>query len=343
MPEAGPRVRVSRAGILFPALIASLLLLSLFALGAGEYPVAPGAVLGALFPGAFPALIPDETAETVVTAVRLPRVLLAVFAGSGLAAAGAAFQAIFRNPLATPDTLGVATGSSFGAVLAILFGAGAAGIQASALLFGLAAVALVWGVSRVPGSNRVLMIILSGLVVGAFFSSLVSLVKFAADPQDILPSITFWLMGSLAGASSGMLAAGLPLVAIGTAVLFLYRWKLDLLSLPDEEAASLGAAVLRIRGTVILASTLVTAAVVSLCGLVGWVGLLVPHAARMAFGSSNRAVMPASILLGAIFLLAVDTASRCLSASEIPISILTSVVGAPAFIFLLRRTGGVRA
>lgn len=286
---------------------------AVFSLCAGRYGLSIADILDALLhPNA------GTAASNVVWHVRLPRILLALLAGGGLALSGAAFQALFANPLAAPDTLGVATGASFGAVLAILFGLPAAGIQMGAVLSGTAAILLVMLVSRTrPGeSGSILMIVLSGMVVGALFTAFVGIVKFAADPQDALPSITFWIMGSLTGAGLPQILASLPLLVIGSAVLLLLRW------------------------TVILAATVVTASVVSICGLIGWVGLLVPHAARMLFGSANERVLPACLLLGGLFLLLIDTAARSLSEAEIPVSILTAIVGAPVFILLLRRTGG---
>ena len=201
-----------------------------------------------------------------------------------------------------------------------------------AVLSGAAAILLVMLVSRTrPGeSGSILMIVLSGMVVGALFTAFVGIVKFAADPQDALPSITFWIMGSLTG-------AGLPQIL---ASLLLLRWRLNILALPADEAASFGVNTQALRWTVILAATVVTASVVSICGLIGWVGLLVPHAARMLFGSANERVLPACLLLGGLFLLLIDTAARSLSEAEIPVSILTAIVGAPVFILLLRRTGG---
>lgn len=303
---------------------------AVFSLCAGRYGLSIADILDALLhPNA------GTAASNVVWHVRLPRILLALMAGGGLALSGAAFQALFANPLAAPDTLGVATGASFGAVLAILFGLPAAGIQLGAVLSGAAAILLVMLVSRTrPGeSGSILMIVLSGMVVGALFTAFVGIVKFAADPQDALPSITFWIMGSLTG-------AGLPLLVIGSAVLLLLRWRLNILALPADEAASFGVNTQALRWTVILAATVVTASVVSICGLIGWVGLLVPHAARMLFGSANERVLPACLLLGGLFLLLIDTAARSLSEAEIPVSILTAIVGAPVFILLLRRTGG---
>ena len=315
-------------------LIAAAALLSL---GAGRFGLSPSEVLSAL-------MYPDAgtAAANVVWHVRLPRILLALLAGAGLAVSGAAFQALFANPLAAPDTLGVATGASFGAVLAILFGLPAAGIQAGAVLSGLAAILLVMLVSRTRagGSPSILMIVLSGMVVGALFTAFVGIVKFAADPQDALPSITFWIMGSLTGASLSQILAGLPLLAAGTVVLLFLRWRLNILALPPDEAASFGVNTTRLRWVVILSATVVTASVVSMCGLIGWVGLLVPHAARMVFGSANERVLPASVLLGGLFMLLIDTAARSLAEAEIPVSILTAVVGAPVFMALLRRSSG---
>lgn len=281
-------------------------------------------------------------AASILWNVRLPRILLALIAGAGLAASGAAFQALFANPLAAPDTLGVATGASFGAALAILLELPAAGIQALSVLSGLAAILLVMTVSRRrPGEeSSILMIVLAGIVVGALFTALVGIVKFAADPQDALPSITFWIMGSLTGATLSQIGAGLPLIAAGAAVLLLLRWRLNILALPADEAAAFGVRVERLRWAVILSATVITASVVSMCGLIGWAGLLVPHAARMLFGSAGERTMPASMLLGALFLLLIDTAARSVSEAEIPVSILTAVIGAPIFILLMRRSSG---
>lgn len=311
---------------------------SVAALAVGRFPIGAEKLFAALSPW-------DDAGrmiENVVWNVRAPRVVLALLAGAGLAMAGAAFQALFSNPLAAPDTLGVATGASFGAVLGILLGAGALLVQSLALVFGLAAVALVMLIARRrDGGTPILMIVLSGIVVGSFFTALVSLVKFVADPQDVLPAVTFWLMGSLTGASFSTLAAGFPMAALGAAVLLLLRWRLNAAALPEDEAKSLGIPVGRIRAAVILGATMLTASVVSMCGLIGWVGLLVPHAVRMAAGADNRRVLPASALAGALFMLLVDTAARTMTAGEVPVSILTALVGAPFFIHLLRRTGGL--
>lgn len=319
--------------LLFAAAAAALCL--------GRFEVTPQQVAAVLMPDGWVSADTNRMIDNIVTNVRLPRVFLAMLAGAGLAMSGAAFQALFANPLAAPDTLGVATGASFGAVLGILWGMSGMGVQLMSLASGLLAVALVVIISRIRNTSSILMIILSGMVVGALFSALVSLVKYAADPQDVLPSITFWMMGALTGATRSAVTAGTPMVILGMAILWLLRWRLNVTTLPADEAASLGIPVKRIRAAVILAATMITASVVSMCGLIGWVGLLVPHAARMIFGANNRFVLPASMVMGALFMLVIDTAARTVSQSEIPVSILTAVVGAPFFIYLLRRTGGI--
>lgn len=326
-------VMLVMCAILFAAAMTALCL--------GRYELTLPQVLSVLLPGGYDGIEPTRIMENVVANVRLPRVLLAILAGAGLAVSGAAFQALFANPLAAPDTLGVATGASFGAVLGILFGMPGLMIQVMSLGSGLVAVALVITISRVRETNSILMIILSGMVVGALFSALVSLVKFAADPQDVLPSITFWMMGAMTGATKASVIAGTPMIILGLIGLWLLRWRLNVTTLPADEAASLGIPVKRIRAAVIIFATMITASAVSMCGLIGWVGLLVPHAARMIFGANNRFVLPASMVLGALFLLIIDTIARTALQTEIPVSILTAVVGAPFFIYLLRRTGGI--
>ena len=315
-------------------------LLAALAVCVGQYSLSPAQILAAFLPGGLPGVELTQTDLTVIFNVRGPRVLLALLAGAAMSAAGAAFQAVFANPLATPDTLGVATGASFGAVLAILLGLPALGIQALALIMGLAAVGLVYLVGQVRGERTVIMLVLAGLVVSSLFSALVSLVKYVADPQNTLPAITFWLMGSLSGTTRRSLLLSLPFLGGGMAALFLLRWKLNLLSLPEEEALSLGIPAKKLRWAAVCAAAMITATVVALCGQIGWVGLLVPHAARMLVGADNRRLIPASLGLGAGFFLVIDTLARCATAAEIPVSILTALVGAPLFIALLRKTGG---
>lgn len=281
--------------------------------------------------------------RTVLFNIRIPRILMALLGGAGLACAGAAFQSFFANPLATPDTLGVANGASFGAALAILLGFGAMQVQLLSFAFGVLSVLLVFSVTRTGGSSRpsMIMVILAGMVISSLFSALVSLIKYVADPQDVLPVITFWLMGRFSGITRNSMLFSAPLMGAGILLIYLLRFRLNVLSLSEDEAKAMGVNLKRIRCLVIFAAALSTAAVVSVCGVIGWVGLLIPHIARMFFGNDNRYVVPASILSGGLFLLLADTAARCLTMAEIPVSILTAVIGAPVFILLLRKTGGL--
>jgi len=286
--------------------------------------------------------VDDPNVKTVLYNIRLPRSILAIIAGAGLAVAGAAFQSMFSNPLATPDTLGVATGASFGATLGIMFHLPSLGIQGTAFITGLLAVALVYMISRVKGESTLVMLILSGMVISSLFEALVSLIKYVADPQDVLPEITYWLMGSLAGTSFRKLYIGTIPMLIGIVILFCLRWKLNVLSLNDDEAKAMGINLKLMRGLTIVSSTMITASVIAMCGKVGWIGILIPHISRMMFGNNNKHVIPASIGLGATYLLLIDTLARSATAAELPISILTAILGAPVFIVLLRRTGGVK-
>ncbi len=277
--------------------------------------------------------------QTVIWSIRVPRLILASVVGAGLSVAGCTFQNLFSNPLATPDTLGVASGASFGAVLALLLGLNSSGVQLSALLFGLSAVVLTELSSFGLGNSRVTPI-LSGIMISSLFSSLVSLVKFTADTESQLPAITYWLMGSMENAGYDSLLLGAPPIIICSVILFLLRWKMNLLPLPQDEAISSGVNIKALRLGCEICATAITASCVSMCGQVGWVGLLVPHICRMKFGGNNVSLLPASICVGSAFMLAVDTIARTVSPKEIPISILTAIIGAPFFIYLLRKNRG---
>ena len=320
---------------------AAILAFGLFALCAGQFHIDVSRVFAELFGTEGTA---KDNVHTVIFNIRIPRVLMALVAGAGLAASGAAFQSLFANPLATPDTLGVSNGASFGAALGILLGVGAFQVQLIALGFGIIAVLLVYVVTRSRKSRRtsVLMLILAGMVISSLFAALVSMIKYVADPQDVLPVITFWLLGSFSSITKNSMMLSVPLILAGTVLIFLLRFRLNALSLPEEEARSLGVNLKLIRVLVVAAAALTTASVVSVCGVIGWVGLLIPHISRMLFGNDNRYVVPSSILSGGLFMLMVDTLARCVSTAEIPVSILTAVIGAPVFILLLRRTGGLR-
>ncbi len=317
------------------------LLTALFCIGIGRYSLTMGESFRVLWDSLlYGSKAVDSQSYSVVVNIRLPRIILALLCGAGLAVSGAAFQALFSNPLATPDTLGVAAGASFGAVLALLLWDNLLWIQAIALLIGLLAVLLTYSISKLRGKLTVIMMVLSGLVVSSMFQAFVSLIKYLADPEDKLPSITYWLMGSLASITYKSLLIGAPFIVAGIAIILALRWKLNVLSLSEDEAHSMGVNVKRLRLFIIVAATMITVSAVSMCGQIGWVGLLIPHIARMLFGSNNRFIIPASISLGAVFMLVIDTFARSATAAEIPVSILTATIGAPFFIFLLRRTGG---
>lgn len=310
-------------------------------LGIGRYQLSVGETVQSLFTVITGGEV-DATIYSVLFNVRLPRILLALFVGAGLAVAGASFQSLFSNPLATPDTLGVATGASFGAVLALLLCDNLVIVQLLALLFGLVSLFITCMVSKMNGKSTIIMVVLSGMVVSAIFEALVSLVKYVADPEEDLPAITYWLMGSMSRATMQSLMIGIPFIIAGIAILFALRWRLNILSLQEDEAKSLGINVKRLRLLVMVASTMVTASCVSMCGQVGWVGLLIPHAARMIYGSDNKKIIPACIGIGATFMVIIDTVARAATAAEIPVSILTALIGAPFFVLLLRKTGGAK-
>lgn len=289
------------------------------------------------------APVPVSTQHTVLFNVRLPRILAALLVGSALSTAGVSFQGIFRNPLVSPYILGVGAGAGFGACLAILLWDNYLLIQLTAFAFGLLAMFAALSMSKVgksPGvslSPSSLTIILSGIIVGSIFTALISLVKYVADPYDDLPEIVFWLMGSLAGIRCGDLLWVVVPIFVGTLVLFLLRWRINVLSLEDEEARALGVDVERMRLIIIVCATLLTSAAVSISGVIGWIGLVVPHISRMLVGPNYIRLLPMSMVLGASFLLFVDNLARVVTPTEIPLGILTSLVGAPLFAYFIKR------
>lgn len=313
----------------------------LVCLGIGRYHLSVGETIEAIAAAVTGGEV-EATVYSVLFKVRLPRLILSLFVGAGLAVAGTSFQSLFSNPLATPDTLGVATGASFGAVLALLLCDNIIVVQVLALVFGLLSLLITCMVSKMNGKSSIIMVVLSGMVVSSIFQALVSLVKYTADTEEKLPAITYWLMGSMSRATAQSLLIGAPFIIVGIAILFTLRWRLNILSLQEDEAKSLGINVKRLRLLVMVASTMVTASCVSMCGQVGWVGLLVPHAARMIYGSDNKKIIPAGICMGATFMIIIDTIARAATAAEIPVSILTALIGAPFFVLLLRKTGGAK-
>lgn len=318
-------------------LLALLIAATLIASGIGPYAVSPLEVAHAL---ARRLLGNGDhgAVETVVFNIRLPRVAAAGIVGAALAAAGAAYQSLFRNPLVSPDILGVSTGAGLGAVTGILLGLPVTLIQLMGFGGGLATVLVVVMIARaLRGGGDVLVLVLAGIVIGALAGAAISLVKVLADPYDQLPAITFWLLGSLAGIKIGDVVATVPIVAVGLAPLVLLRWRIGVLSLGDDEARALGVEVRRLRAVVIVAATLATASVVAISGVIGWVGLMVPHMARLMVGPRFDRLLPAAILLGATFMIAVDTLARTAARIEIPLGVLTAVIGGPIFVWLLAR------
>ncbi len=333
------RIKIGRGFVLLCVPLAVFMI----ALCQGRYTVSPLLVVRALL-----SPFGVESASNVVLVVlnvRLPRALLALIIGAGLSVAGTCLQSVFSNPLASPNTLGVSSGAAFGAALGILVFDKTVYIQGMAMLFGLVAIGATWLLSSIRGKPSILMIVLGGVITSAFFSALVSCVKYVADPQSKLPAITYWLMGSLSGADYEDLMLGAPLIIIPTAVVVLLRWRLNILVLSEEEIISLGMNPKLMRWAVVLLSTLIVATSVSLCGEIGWVGLVVPHIARALSGEDHKHSIPVAISLGAAYLLAIDTMCRSITNAEIPLSILTAIIGAPLFacIFFRRGASGFEA
>ena len=318
----------------------ALLALFLLSFVVGRYGVPLGQVVRILLSGMLPLeqTWTDNMAIAVLN-VRLPRILLACLVGCGLSAAGTGYQTVFQNPMAAPDILGASSGACFGAALAILTRQSAVMITVFAFLASLLSVALVYLVGNHTRGNRVVNLLLAGIMVGSLFSACTSYIKLVADPTNQLPQITYWLMGSLSGTRMGTVRFAAVCLAVGLVPLLLLRWRMNLLTLSPDEARAMGVHTDRLRLAVILSSTVLTAAAVSVSGMIGWVGLVIPHLSRRIVGSDCRRLMPMSCLFGAAFLLLVDNMARCLTATEIPIGILTAFVGAPFFIYLMVRGG----
>ena len=280
-----------------------------------------------------------KTQESLLLKHRLPRIIVACLVGCCLSAAGAAYQGVFQNPMAAPDILGASSGAAFGAALAILLDMDSFMIMMFAFAASILTVMLVIYTGNRAKGKRVLGLILSGIMISSLVSSGTSFIKLVADPEDQLPAITYWLMGSLNGTSPKDVAFAIIPMLIGLIPLLLLRWKINILTLGDEEAKTMGVNAKRLRTIVILSATLITAASVSVSGMIGWVGLVIPHLARRLVGNNYQHLMPTTMLFGAIFLLLVDDISRNMFATEIPIGILTSLIGAPFFIYLISRDG----
>jgi len=317
------------------ALVTGLLSLML-----GRYPVSFSGLWQILISLFTPQSDAAPQLKTVVMDIRLPRILAAFLVGGTLSMTGAAYQGMFRNPMVSPSILGVSAGSGFGAALAILLGFSPLLQQGLSFAFGVGAVAAVYAISLSTGikHDKCLTLILSGMVVSTVFTALLSIIKYIADPDNALPTIVYWLMGGLSGTEMADLKFIGFISMSGLAILTLSGWKIDMLSFGDEEARTMGIRVDRFRMLVILVATLMTASAVSISGIIGWVGLIIPHIARMLTGPKNTNLLPASFLIGGIFLLIIDVFSRTATAMEIPLGITTSLIGAPFFILILIKT-----
>lgn len=306
----------------------------------GRYPIEPWTLIRVLASRVIP-VTPDwpSQVETVLFNVRLPRVLMAALIGAGLSAAGAAYQGIFKNPMVSPDVLGASSGAGFGAALGLFLSFSYQGVSFLAFVLGLSAVGAVCLISSRVKYNQTLGLVLAGMMISSLFTAAVSFLKLVADPNNTLPVITYWLMGSLASIRPKDLAFAARWIIGGIIPIYLLRWKINVLTLGEEEARCIGVNTSAVRLAVVLCATLITSAAVSVSGLIGWVGLVIPHFARMLVGSDYRKMLPASLLLGASFLLVVDNFARLLATSEIPIGILTAFVGAPFFLWLILREG----
>lgn len=284
-----------------------------------------------------PSKIIDEKMETVLFNIRIPRVIVVLMVGAGLSIAGASYQGMFKNPLVSPDILGASAGAGFGASIALLMSQSMATVQICSFCGGILAVVMATQVNKVMKYDPILALVLGGILIRTLFTSGLSVIKFLADSEDQLPAITFWLMGTFSSTNKfDILPVFIPM-AISFAVLFVLRWKLNVLSFGEEEAKSMGINTKRIRRWVIVASTLITASSISVCGMIGWIGLVVPHLSRSLVGPNYKTLIPVCGIIGASFLLVVDNIARCVWAVELPIGILTSLMGVPFFIIIFKR------
>lgn len=309
----------------------------------GRYPIPYPDILYTIVPFAHSNSHEANMFSLVLFQVRLPRILSSMLVGAGLGITGASFQGIFKNPLVSPYILGVSSGGGFGAALAILYFQHPLAIQGNAFVFGMIAVGLTIFVARLGNSFSTYTMILAGVVVGSFFSALISLLKYAADTYSKLPAIVFWLMGSLSSVKPIDLFRTGPIILLCIILLIMLKWRLNILSLGEQQAKALGINTVLHYIVIISSSTLIAASVVSLAGIIGWVGLVVPHLCRMLYGADHDRLLPASALLGSAYMMVVDDISRALMSQEIPLGIVTAIIGAPFFAYLLKRNKGVIA
>lgn len=340
MHSAGKRIGIGIApGKLLFLLALLLVMVAIGALMLGQLRIPPATILEIFASRILPIEQTWEpTLESVLFDVRLPRLLAGILVGAGLSISGASFQGLFRNPLVSPHILGVSAGAGMGAALAILFFSNILAVQILSFVFGLTAVLMTVGLARVYRTTPVLMLVLSGIIVGALFSACTSLLKYIADPLNNMPSIVFWLLGSLNNASNKDLAVVGPVILAGITVLLLIRWRINLLAMGEEDARALGVDTGRLRAVIIICATMISAAAVSISGIIGWIGLVIPHIGRLMVGPDNKYLLPVAVLVGAAYLVTVDTIARTAMESEIPIGILTALVGAPIFAYLLKKS-----
>ncbi|MCW4005248.1 MAG: iron ABC transporter permease [Candidatus Bathyarchaeota archaeon] len=319
----------------YPALLALLIglliLLFLASISMGRYSIPLDTVFSTLFLGN----TADSTAVNVIFNVRLPRVIAAILVGATLAVSGAAFQGLFKNPLVSSYQLGVSSGAGFGAALAITMAGSTFLIQGYAFLFGIIAVLASFAMSRIYKGSSTLTLVLSGIIVGSFFSALVSLMQYVADPRETLPEIVFWLMGSLSATTVKNLLPAIPVILVGIVGLMLVRWRINILSMGENEARSLGINLKVLVSLVVACATIATASAVCISGVVGWVGLVIPHIGRMLVGPDYKKLLPVSLLIGGCYLLVIDDIARTVISGEVPLGILTALVGTPFFAYLL--------
>lgn len=303
----------------------------------GRYPIRPMEVISVIFSKIL-HLEYSIVAETVIFQIRAPRIIAAMLVGAGLSISGASFQGLFRNPLVSPDILGVSAGAGLGAAIAILLSLNLFYIQIFALFFGLIAVTITYAISRIVKNNSILVLVLSGMAIGSLFSALTSFTKYVADPYEKLPAIVFWLMGSLSSVSNREIMIVIIPMLVGMIILLMIRWQMNVVSMGEDEARSLGLNTKRFTILTVICCTVVTASAVCISGVIGWVGLVIPHIGRMIVGPDHRKLLPATLSLGASYLLLVDNLSRALTTVEIPLGILTAIIGAPFFIYLLKKS-----
>ena len=319
-----------------PVLITLLVVVFFIALCAGRYSIRVTEVVRILASSVFDVTQTwDDKAYGVIFTLRLPRTIGAVLVGAALSLAGAAYQGVFKNPLVSPDLLGVSSGACVGAAIAILLGMNSLGVQTLAFAVGIGAVTLTMLIPRLFRSSSMMMLVLSGVIVRGMMDSVVGIIKYIADPETQLADITYWTLGSLVKVLSSDLFAIAPVIAAGCLMVLLLSWRINILSLGEQEARALGVHVGFVRGVVILCSTLLTASAVCVCGTIGWVGLVIPHLSRITIGQDNTKSIPVSLLMGAIFMVAIDTLARVLTSLELPLSILTGIIGAPFYFMVL--------